>query len=328
MDIFILEPITQLLAKDVIKDVRGAKENIDVHIMTLGGDMLAGNAIKAVLEASPHKVTTNVIGVAASMGAVISQAGDTRLIAPEASFNIHNGEGGVNGRGTSANHREIANTLDKLDATMLKAFSKTGLSEDQLNTIMASDTLLNAEEAIQLGFFDGYAKPVQAVAQLTNIRDMSKLSDLMGKVEIAAIKLGLKSTDDEKKKELVAVLETKLKAEADQVIETVEAAVETGADILSSEMVPRAEFELFKAEIMALIEPLLGAVEVLPTPEETAVVVEETTSAKMDDLLRGLKSKVVAPNAKQAFEQPEQEAKMDWEVYNMRKKAIKEKTGR
>jgi ATP-dependent protease ClpP protease subunit len=329
MDLFILEPITQPMAKDIIKDVRAAKGPIDVHIMSLGGDMLAGNAIKAVLEASPHKVTTNVIGVAASMAAVISQAGDKRLIAPDASFNIHNGGVGVSGRGTKEEHMEAAEMLESLDNNMIKAFNKTGLSEDQLKTIMQSDRLLNADQSIQLGFFDGHAKPVAAAATFNNeIKDMSTLSELMAKVDVAAIKMGLKSTDDEKKQELVAALETELKAQTDQAIEMVEETAETGADILSSEMVPREEFEMFKAEVLALIEPLLGAVETLPTPEQTTEVVEEVTTAKLDKLLTSIKSKTVAPSARQSFDQPEEKAPQDWSVYEARKQAIKEKTGR
>ncbi len=330
MDVFILEEITQLLAKDIIKQVRGAKEDIDVHIMTMGGDMLGGNAIKAVLEASPHKVTTNVIGVAASMGAVISQAGDTRLIAPDASFNIHYGGAGVSGRGTKVDHQEAINLLETLDGNMLKAFSKTGLSDQQLSTIMASDRLLSAEDSIQLGFFDGYAQPIAATAllKLNKTNDMSKLSDLLAKVDVAAIKMGLKATDDVKKQALVDELEKTVKAQADQAIEQVAVEAETGADILSSEMVSREEFEMFKAEIMALIQPLLGAVEELPTPDETVVIVDEATTAKLDHLLMAIKSKTVAPAAKQTFEQPEGVVPQDWSVYDARKKAIKEKTGR
>ena len=101
MNIFILEPITDTLAADVIKDVHKADgEDIDVHIMSFGGSVIAGNAISAALSNSKSKVTTNVIGVAASMGAVISQAGGERYIAPDANFNVHNAGLGSSGRGT------------------------------------------------------------------------------------------------------------------------------------------------------------------------------------------------------------------------------------
>jgi ATP-dependent protease ClpP protease subunit len=330
MDLFILEDITQKLAKDVILDINKAKgESITAHIMTMGGDVLGGNAIAASLKNSPSHVTTNVIGVAASMGAVISQAGDHRLIAPDALFNVHNSAKHIVGRPTKEEHQDAIETLEKLDASMAKAFSRTGLSDDSLKTLLKSDTLLTAKEALTLGFFDGYSEPVEALAQLTvNIKEMSKLSELMGKVDLAAIKLGLKSTDDEAKKALVTALEAELKGEAEKQVIEKAAGAETGAEILGSEMVPRSEFEMFKAEIMALLGPMLGAVETLPTPEETATVVEETTEAKLDNLLRSIKSKTVAPDAKQTFEQPAEKEKENWDVYDARKAEIKENNKR
>ena len=329
MDVFILEPITQELAGDVIRQVHGAKgEPITAHIMTMGGDMLAGNAISSVLRNSSSKVTTNVVGVAASMGAVISQAGDKRLIAPDASFNIHNGAMGNVGRGTKEEHVEAAETLGKLDESMIGAFAKTGLSRDDISTIMKADKLLTADEAITLGFFDGLSKPIQAVAELNLNKDMSVVSELLAKADVAAIKLGIKSTDDDKKNKLVAALEAEIKAQVEEQIMEVAETAETGADILGSEMVPREEFELFKAEVLALIEPLLGAVETLPTPEETTEVVEEVTTAKLDNLLRAIKSKTTAPVGKQTFEQPEQKQKEDWSVYEAKKAKIKENNKR
>jgi len=92
--------------------------------------------------------------------------------------------------------------------------------------------------------------------------------------------------------------------------------------------VPREEFEMFKAEVLALIQPLLGAVETLPTPEQTTEVVEEVTTAKLDNLLQAIKSKTVLPVAKQNFEQPEEKTPEDWSVYDARKKEIKENNKR
>lgn len=331
MNIFILEPITPPLAQSTIERVHEASgEDIDVHIMSIGGDVMSGNAIASALRNSPSRVTTSVIGVAASMAAVISQAGDHRLIAPDANFNIHNASvGSTSGRGTKEDHQDVIEVLDKIDATMVKAFDKTGLSEDDLKTIMASDKLLTAEEAITLGFFDGYAKPIKAVAQFNKqINEMSVVSELLQKVDIAAIKMGIKSTDDEAKKALVAALETKLKGQVEeQVVEQV-STPETGADILTSEMVSREEFEMFKAEVLSLIEPLLGAVSELPTPEKTEEIVEEKTEAKLNNLLMTLKSKTVAPVGQQTFEQPEDKAPEDWSEYEAKKQEIKEKNQR
>ena len=151
---------------------------------------------------------------------------------------------------------------------------------------------------------------------------MSKLSELMGKVDVAAIKMGIRTTDDKAKIALVAALEEEIIETAGTAVAEEAAGAETGADILSSEMVPREEFEMFKAEVLALIEPLLGAVETLPTPEVTEELVEEVTTAKLDKLLQAIKSKTVAPTGKQTFEQPAQTQTQDWGVYEAKKKEI------
>ena len=331
MNIFILEPITDVLAASVIKDIHKADgEQIDVHIMSFGGSVISGNAISAALINSKSHVTTNVIGIAASMGAVISQAGDERFIAPDAAFNVHNaGLMGSMGRGTKEDHEDTIEILEKMDSSMIKAFSKTGLSDSDLKVIMQSDKLLTADEAITLGFFDGLSKSAQAVAEYNqNVKGMNKLSEFMAKVETAAIKMGLKSTDDEAKKKLVAALELELKGQVEEQVIEKEQAADTGADILTSTMVGREEFELFKAEILALMKPLLGAVETLPQPEETKEMVVEETLAAMDNLLKSIQSKTQVPAGKQVFEQPEDKKPEDWTPYKEKKDAIKENTGR
>ena len=94
MVINILEDITSDLAARVLNQVQNSDtKNIDVNIMSRGGDMMAGNAIRAALEMHPAKITTKVFGVAASMAASISQSGDLRLIAEDAIFQPHNGAG-------------------------------------------------------------------------------------------------------------------------------------------------------------------------------------------------------------------------------------------
>jgi ATP-dependent protease ClpP protease subunit len=331
MDIFLLEDITQDSAARVIKDIHAADgKDVTLHIMSSGGSVLAGNAISAAMKTSKSKIDTNVLGLSASMASVISQAGSKRYISEGSHFNVHNAAAPTQGRGTKESHAESIEMLDQIDAQMMTAFKRTGLQDSELANIMKLDKMFTAEEAMTLGFFDEYTKPVEALHKLNNnLNTMSKFSELLGQIDVAAIKMGLKETDDEEKQALVDKLAEELKGQVDQIIETPAAAPgETGADILTSEMVSREEFELFKAEVLALVQPMLGAVEAVPTPEETVTVVEDVTTAKLDNLLKDIKSKTVAPVGKQHFEQPQESAKEDWGVYDARKKAIKETTGR
>lgn len=332
MDIYILEPVTQELAKDVVLDIKKtpSSEAINLYIMSIGGDMLAGNAIVSALKSHKGEIVSHVIGVAASMSAVISQVADKRYISPDASFNIHNGAmANVSGRGTAEDHRVAIATLEKLDNLMVASLSRSGMNEEELRKLMALDVLLSAEEAVALGFFDGYTEKVEAVASFNQkLNTMTKFGEFMAKIETAATALGLKpEASDEEKKTLVNELKDKIKAEVSQVIENVPDESTTGADILTAEMVSREEFELFKAEVMALLQPLIGAVEEVPSPEATEEMIEETTTAKLDNVLKAIKSKTEIPTAQQHFEQPKSQP-ADWSVYEAKKKKIQELNNR
>ena len=307
MKVFILDVITGAMARDVIAQVENAKgEDIEVVIFSEGGNILSGNAIIHALRNSGSHITTNVIGLAASMAAIISQVGNRRLISPDASFNVHNGEMPVDGRGTKENHIAAAETLAVMDSQMAKALSKSDLTTEELSTLMAQDRLLSASEALSLGFFDAFSEPVQAVAQINKNVNMNKLDAIKQKLNIAAIKLGFAVavlTDEEAAR--LAELEAKetrtpeeeeeLKLLVEKVAAVEEAPVEeaaavegevpaeeiveeTGAEILTSDMVSREEFDAFKMEVMAVLEQVLAAIEIAPSEEQMVEVVEEQST--------------------------------------------------
>ena len=74
MKVFLLEDISPLLAKQVIEQLETLEKNepIEVIIFSQGGDVMAGNAIIRAIKNTGSHVTTNVIGLAASMAAVIA----------------------------------------------------------------------------------------------------------------------------------------------------------------------------------------------------------------------------------------------------------------
>jgi len=324
MEILLLEEITSQLAKEVIGQLSTLKdkEPIEVLIFSYGGDILSGNAIIHALKSTGSHITTNVIGVAASMAAIISQAGHKRLISPDAKFNVHNSEMPIGGRNTADNHTQAARTLEAMDAQMIKSLSKANLTTDELRELMSNDVLLSADQALKLGFFDAYSEPVAAVAKLNkSIKDMTKLQSIMKEVKAAALKLNLMKavlTDDEAARltELEAIEtrseeeETELAAllakKAEDAEEAPEAAIgdETGAEILTSDMVSREEFDAYAAKINALLEQILAAIEIVPSEEEMVEQVNAQTTAKLDSVLKAIKSKTAIPAAQQNFHQP------------------------
>ena len=350
MKVYLLDTITADMARNVIQQIDQADGGpIEVVIFSDGGSVVAGNAIIQALKSYTGHVTTNVIGLASSMAAIISQVGDDRFIAPDASFNVHNAEMPPTGRQTKEAHLDAADTLAVLDARMAAALSKSYLDENGVLNLMKQDRLIGADEAIALGFFDGYSEPVQAVAHLNQSINMTKLSQIMAQMNVAAIKLGLAKaelTEDEAARLAVleaidepseeeaaemAALKEKAAAEAEAVaLEGAELEEdETGAEILTSDMVSREEFDTFRNDVNALLEQILAAVEIVPSEEQMIETVAEQTTAKLDNVLRAIKSKTTIPTAQQHFATPEPPKKgIDMSIIDAKVNEIKQKNNR
>lgn len=271
MVINILEDITSDLASRVLTQVSANKDKeIDVNIMSRGGDMMAGNAIRAALEMSPAKVTTKVFGVAASMAASISQSGDLRLIASDAIFQPHNGAGLLPGRATKENLAKTAETLEVMDAIMLQSFSKSNLTESALKDLLIEDKPISAQEALSMAFFDGSIEPVQAEAYL-NIQLMSNENSLMAKLTAMKEMFTPKAVEEE-----VVVEDVPTTPAVDEVVDE------------ESTAPTREEFD----KLVGLVETLIEKMSPLDTPSVT-----EQVTAEVDSILKAYKTDDVMPQA-------------------------------
>jgi ATP-dependent Clp protease protease subunit len=354
MKVFILEPITSELAARLVPQIEAAgSDEIEVVIFSYGGDVMAGNAILYALRNSPARIVTNVIGVAASMAAVISQAGDVRRIAPDGSFNVHMGEAQPTGRQTAEAHIEAAEMLNMFDDLMIAAMDRSKLDDIELRGLMAQDRVMGAEEALTLGFFDEFSEPVQAVAQLNNNIHMNRIDSIMARLKLTATKAGAvkaELTEDEAVRlgELEA-METRTPEEdtemslliekRDEVPEEVvvvdppaaEAGAEvTGADILTAEMVKTATFNAFAAETRQFMTEVIQALGTLPKTEDMIELIEAQTTEKLDSVLTATKSKTVIPAASQNFKAPEpvKTTRADVSIINAMTKKIHAKNKR
>lgn len=327
MKILLLEEITDTLAKDVVNQLSSHKkgEGIEVVIFSYGGDMLAGNAIIQALKDTGAHITTNVIGVAASMASVISQVGDKRLISPDARFNIHNGEMQPMGRQTKESHIEAALLLDKMDAQMIKAFSKSNMDSNELKALMEEDILLTADEALELGFFDSFSESIEVAANfktINNYKDMNKLQSILREVKARAfgIRAALSEEEAARKTELEGMEELteeqageleELRTKDAEEDEASEASAEekTGAEILTSDMVAKKVFNARMADNEILNQKVFLALSQMPSRDEMIAEVKKEATKQIDNVLRAIKSGTTIPTAKQNFEQPAKNTK-------------------
>lgn len=141
---------------------------IFIHLMTVGGDWDAGMVMYDAISTCPSHVTIIVHGQAYSMGSVILQAADTRLMMPHANFMLH--EGSIQVDNTTM---KIANTTlieaNRVNEQMLDIYANRCVDGPIFKDKKVSDIkryiknkwdkkedwYLSSEEVIQYGFADG-----------------------------------------------------------------------------------------------------------------------------------------------------------------------------
>ncbi|KKM76476.1 hypothetical protein LCGC14_1379780 [marine sediment metagenome] len=123
-----------------------------------GGDWYHGVAIYDAITTSRNHITVKVYGHAMSMGAVILQAADERLIAPNARLMIHYGTMGYDSH--SKIYQKWAEESKRMDRAHEDIFleqireKRPKFSRIKLQAMMNFDTFFSAKEAIELGLAD------------------------------------------------------------------------------------------------------------------------------------------------------------------------------
>lgn len=126
---------------------------VTVWLNSPGGDCVAASQIYTMLMDYQGDVTVKIDGIAASAASVIAMAGTTVLMAPTALMMIHNPMTMAYG-----NHEDMAKAIEMLDEvkeSIINAYElKTSMSRAKLSHLMDSETWMNANKAIELGFAD------------------------------------------------------------------------------------------------------------------------------------------------------------------------------
>lgn len=136
---------------------RNPGADITILIRTPGGDIFSGLALYdtlRTLSAQGHHITTVGRGMVASFGAVILQAGDTRLLGKESYMMLHELAAGTGGKLHEI--RDDAKFYKKLDHRLNKILTeRSELTAAELDEkVHATDWWIPAKAAIRLGFAD------------------------------------------------------------------------------------------------------------------------------------------------------------------------------
>lgn len=132
------------------------KKDIQMYINSPGGSVSAGLAIYDTMRHVKPDISTIVMGMAASFGAVLSVAGTKgkRFALPNAQIMIHQPwSEGVGGQASDIDirAREILKTRDRLNKILAE---HTGQSVEQIAKDTDRDRYLTADEAKKYGLID------------------------------------------------------------------------------------------------------------------------------------------------------------------------------
>ena len=163
-----------LLAERIIKSLHildnadaaadAGQKPITIIMNSIGGDQNHGMGIYDAIKSCKNFVEVRVFGYAMSMGSLILQAADKRVMAPNSRMMIHYGVSGYFGHApTSHRWDEEAKKLDRwAEGIYLERIRKSKGNKafplKKLREWLMADTFFTAEQAIEYGLADEILK--------------------------------------------------------------------------------------------------------------------------------------------------------------------------
>ena len=141
---------------DTIKD----KENITIHINSIGGDLYAGLAIYNRLKMLNSTVTTVNDALAASAGSLIFQAGNIRKMNAGSNLMAHGVSGFLFGFYNTEDLKMIMNQFKAQNKAVVNVYAEAmGVSYAEAESLVRGETWLTGEEAVNKGLADEVIEP-------------------------------------------------------------------------------------------------------------------------------------------------------------------------
>lgn len=150
----------KIIQQLLVLEKREPKKNITILINSPGGEVYAGYAIFDMLKLISCPITTVVMGLAASMGSILSLAGDDgkRLAFPHARIMIHQPLlMGAEGQTTDLEIHSKQILKSRKEIAGLYA-EKSGKSIDDTIKDLDRDNWMTADEALEYGLIDKIVK--------------------------------------------------------------------------------------------------------------------------------------------------------------------------
>ena len=152
----VLDPMATLVTAQLLfLESENPKKEISMYINSPGGSVTSGLSIYDTMRYIKCKVSTLVVGQAASMGSLLLTAGEKgmRFALPNSRIMVHQPSGGVQGQATdiSIHAQEMLDTKARLN----KIYSvHTGQPIKRVQSALERDRFMTPDEAKEWGLID------------------------------------------------------------------------------------------------------------------------------------------------------------------------------
>lgn len=158
-------------ASSFMREVKalGELDEIILDINSPGGSVADGITIANYLQAHKAKVTANVLGQASSIASVITAAADEVNMGLGAWMMVH--QPWTVAIGNADDLRALAGDLDKIrDGIMSHYVARVGEDKrEEMLALVQAETILSAEEAVELGLADKLLVETKAAASISTL---------------------------------------------------------------------------------------------------------------------------------------------------------------
>ena len=146
---------TLICAQLLFLEAENPSKEIAMYINSPGGVVTAGLSIYDTMQYIRPKISTLVIGQAASMGSLLLTAGEKgmRFSLPNSRVMVHQPSGGFQGQATDIMIH--AQFTERLKRRLNEIYVKhTGQDYETIHNAMERDNFLTTEQALELGLID------------------------------------------------------------------------------------------------------------------------------------------------------------------------------
>jgi len=227
----------------------GDVDSIDLRIHSPGGSVLDGWAIANGIKNHPAHVVARVEGLAASMGSVVLMSADEIEVPQNAYVMIHNVSGGAFGEAEEL--ESMAALMRKLQDDVTDFYANaTGKDREEIAEMMAAETWMNGEDAVEHGFATRVLEPVKAAA----CADLETLVSKFENVPEAVLELQAEepALEEDQVEEVEALEEDQVQESDDQEAAEIEADQEEIEKELQTEISAKKELSTWGRILAAL----------------------------------------------------------------------------